>query len=55
MGDTLIFDSNTPGGESFFGHYHYEPMTISKIQTGNWDYVVLQEQSQAPLTSDRPG
>jgi hypothetical protein len=46
-GDTLIFDSNTPGGFTFQGHVT-NAQTLSKIQAGNWDYVVLQEQSQRP-------
>lgn len=47
MGDTLIFDSNTPGGYRFINHITNNA-TLSKIQQGNWDYVILQEQSQAP-------
>ena len=45
--DTLIFDANTPGGQTFQNH-STNSTTISKIQAGNWDYVVLQEQSQLP-------
>ncbi len=47
MGDTIIFDSNTPGGYRFINHIT-NSLTLTKIQQGNWDYVVLQEQSQAP-------
>jgi PKD repeat protein len=48
-GDTLIFDSNTPGG------YQLESHTIditsqNKIMAGGWDYVVIQGQSQEPIT-----
>jgi len=50
-GDTLIFDSNTPGGMTFQGH-STNAITIAKIQTGNWDFVVLQEQSQRPSFPD---
>jgi hypothetical protein len=50
-GDTLIFDSNTPGGMTFQGH-STNTTTIAKIQTGNWDFVVLQEQSQRPSFPD---
>src|SRR5690606_26633068 len=46
-GDTLIFDSNTPGGYTFQNHVS-NPQTLNKIMAGNWDYVVLQEQSQFP-------
>lgn len=46
-GDTLIFDSNTPGGSTFQMHTT-NATTISKITQGGWDYVVLQEQSQLP-------
>ncbi|MFN4123946.1 MAG: T9SS type A sorting domain-containing protein [Flavobacteriales bacterium] len=46
-GDTLEFDSHTPGGFRFLQHAA-NPTTMSKIQAGNWDYVVLQEQSQLP-------
>ena len=46
-GDTLIFDSSTPGGFTFEGHSTYTA-TLNKINADNWDYVVLQEQSQRP-------
>ncbi len=46
-GDTVIYDSNTPGGYTLSQHY-FNATTISKIKQGNWDYVVLQEQSQYP-------
>ena len=45
--DTLIYDSNTPGGYTFEMHTT-NPTTLAKIAIGNWDYVVLQEQSQLP-------
>jgi hypothetical protein len=47
MGDTLIFDSNIPGGYTFQGHSS-NTVSLDKIAAGNWDYVVLQEQSQLP-------
>jgi len=47
LGDTLIFDSNTPGGYTFQGHTT-NATSQSKIAQGGWDYVVLQEQSQLP-------
>ncbi|MCX6230670.1 MAG: PKD domain-containing protein [Bacteroidetes bacterium] len=47
MGDVLIFDSNNPGGYTLQGH-STNATSLSKIMLGNWDYVVLQEQSQLP-------
>lgn len=46
-GDTLVVDSNTPGGYTFFGHTT-NVNSQNKIAAGNWDFVVLQEQSQLP-------
>ncbi|MFM9947575.1 MAG: T9SS type A sorting domain-containing protein [Saprospiraceae bacterium] len=46
-GDTLIFDNNAPGGYTFQGH-STNAISLAKIALGNWDYVVLQEQSQLP-------
>ena len=46
-GDTLLFDSSTPGGYTLQGHSS-NATSLSKIASGNWDYVVLQEQSQFP-------
>jgi len=46
-GDNLSFDSNTPGGYTFSGH-STNATSLQKIQAGNWDFVVLQEQSQLP-------
>lgn len=50
-GDTLVFDSNTPGGCTFVSHFT-NAQTVSKIAQGGWDYVVLQEQSQWPSFTD---
>ncbi len=47
MGDTVLFDSNTIGGYTLQMH-SVDATTLSKIMQGNWDYVVLQEQSQLP-------
>lgn len=47
MGDTVIYDSNSPGGFTFQGH-STDAGSLNKIAAGNWDYVVLQEQSQLP-------
>jgi Secretion system C-terminal sorting domain len=45
-GKTLIFDSHTPGGY-YLGQHLTNPISLAKIAIGNWDYVVLQEQSMA--------
>jgi hypothetical protein len=47
MGDILIFDSNNPGGYTLQGH-STNAASLGKIMLGNWDNVVLQEQSQLP-------
>ncbi len=46
-GDTLIFDSNCPGGQTFQGHFN-DVTTVLKISSQNWNYLVLQAQSQEP-------
>ena len=46
-GKTLIIDSNMPGGMTVSGHVN-DATSIAKIRQGNWDYVVIQEQSQIP-------
>lgn len=50
-GDTLLIDSNAPGGYTLQGHCA-NATSLSKIRAGNWDYVVLQEQSQLPSFPD---
>lgn len=47
-GDTLMFDSNAPGGYQLVDHYG-NATSQSKIIAGGWDYVVLQGQSQEPI------
>jgi len=47
MGKTLMVDSYAPGGYTFQGH-STDASAIAKIQSRNWDYVILQEQSQLP-------
>jgi len=47
MGDSLIVDMNTPGGYRLKGH-STNNTSLNKINEGQWDYVVLQEQSQYP-------
>ncbi len=46
-GDTLDWDSNAPGGYTFKLH-STDATTLAKINLKQWDYVVLQEQSQLP-------
>ena len=46
MGDTLDYDSNTPGNYTFQEHSKNNE-SLSKIMEGNWDFVVLQG-SQLP-------
>nr|WP_321226018.1 PKD domain-containing protein [uncultured Psychroserpens sp.] len=45
IGDLLIYDSNTPGGYRLMNHAS-NTTTLNKINSNNWDYVVLQAQSQ---------
>ena len=47
LGDTINYDSNTPGGFTYQGH-STNATSLAKIAQGNWDFVVLQEQSQKP-------
>lgn len=47
-GDTLIFDSYTPGGYTLEAH-SIDPVALGKIATTGWDYMVLQGQSQEPI------
>jgi len=50
-GDSLYFDSNTPGGYTLGWQpiaHATDPVSLAKIQSGNWDFVILQEQSQIP-------
>lgn len=46
MGEDLEYRSNTPGGCTFEMHCHNQSMTM--ICEGDWDFVVMQEQSQLP-------
>jgi len=47
-GDTLSFQAITPGGQYLLSHAS-DNQVISAIQQGNWDYIILQEQSQIPV------
>ncbi len=46
-GDTLITGRSVQGGYSLKDHCGYD-YSLSQIRSGNWDYIVLQEQSQLP-------
>jgi hypothetical protein len=45
FGDTLVHESSTPGGSNFYAH-STNAQTLNKINQQQWDYVVLQAQSQ---------
>jgi len=45
--DTIYTDQNTPGGYQFSQHIT-NGTSLAKIASNNWDFVVLQEQSQKP-------
>ena len=45
----LFHDQSTPGGEILEDHAWVNTTSINKVAAGDWDYVVLQEQSQIPL------
>ncbi len=47
MGDVATVDSKTNGGFTFQNHVN-DPLTYTKINARQWDYVVLQAQSQEP-------
>lgn len=47
QGDYLIYDSNTPGGQTFQMHAN-NAINYQKMQAQAWDYIILQGQSQEP-------
>lgn len=49
-GDTLEVDSYAPGGYTFNNHFN-DANTSAKIYSKNWDFVILQAQSQEPSFS----
>lgn len=54
-GDTLAWGMEAPGGYYFLSHVSENPKnTINRIKLGNWDYVVLQEQSLGAAQPDTP-
>ncbi len=50
LNDTLEVDSYALGGATF-NNLANSPNTLAKLQIGNWDYVILQGQSQEPAFS----
>ncbi len=46
-GDTIYYEQNNPGGYTFQQH-STNATSLSKIASREWDFVVLQEQSQIP-------
>ena len=46
-GKTFVYDQNTPGGYSIEGH-STNSTSLNKISSSNWDFVVIQDQSQKP-------
>jgi len=42
-----VVETITPGGKTLAFHLE-NPETVKRIQDGDWDYVVLQDQSQTP-------
>ena len=49
-GDTLVHTSSTPGGAQLI-HQVSNATTLNAIRQGNWDFVIIQEQSQKPSFS----
>ncbi|HBS87033.1 MAG: hypothetical protein A2W91_02335 [Bacteroidetes bacterium GWF2_38_335] len=47
LGDTITTDQNTPGGYRFLNHAT-NATTLAKISQDDWDFVILQAQSQEP-------
>lgn len=47
LGDTVNYDSNTPGGCTLQGHTT-NTASLNKLAQQNWDFVVIQAQSQEP-------
>ncbi|MFD1551020.1 T9SS type A sorting domain-containing protein [Putridiphycobacter roseus] len=47
QGDDLVHQQNTPGGYTLNGH-STNTTSLSVIAANTWDFVVLQDQSQAP-------
>ena len=50
-GDTIIWDSNTPGGHKILQH-STNPVSLTKISDRKWDIVIIQAQSQETAFPD---
>lgn len=50
MGDSVFFDNYTPGGYTLSDHAT-DPAALDKINSEDWDFVVIQAQSQEPSWS----
>lgn len=50
LGTRVAVDSHVPGGQTLEGHSK-DPAALAKIKARDWDFVVLQEQSQKPAFS----
>ena len=50
-GDTIIWDSNTPGGHTLLQH-STNPVSLTKINDRKWDFVIIQAQSQETAFPD---
>lgn len=51
LGDTVNHDQSTQGGATLEGH-STNNTTLNKIASNDWDFVVIQEQSQRPSFPD---
>ena len=51
VGDTLIYDAHTPGGQRFLNHA-VNATALAKISDNDWDFVALQGQSQETAFPD---
>lgn len=47
-GNVVFTDNSTQGGFTLENHFTYQ-QTIDKINSNDWNYVILQEQSQYPV------
>ena len=50
-GDSLIYTAHTPGGAQLWQHASNNTV-LNYLAQGDWDYVVMQEQSQLPSFPD---
>lgn len=50
VNDTIVYSTSTPGGAQLVQHVSNNN-TLQLIRQGDWDYVIIQEQSQKPSFS----